>query len=64
MGKELLDYHWLQLSFYAFILQRAGWTVEGLDIYWLNGERLVKGENPWEEFSHDVIDISKAIIGE
>ena len=64
MGKELLDYHWLQLSFYAFILQRAGWTVEGLDIYWLNGEKLVKGENPWEEFSHDVIDISKAIIGE
>ena len=64
MGKELLDYHWLQLSFYAFILQRAGWAVEGLDIYWLNGEKLVKGENPWEEFSHDVIDISKVIIGE
>lgn len=64
MGKELLDYHWLQLSFYAFILQRVGWTVEGLDIYWLNGEKLVKGENPWEEFSHDVIDVSKAIIGE
>lgn len=64
MGKELLDYHWLQLSFYAFILQRAGWTVEGLDVYWLNGEKLVSGENPWEEFSHDVIDISEVIIGE
>ena len=64
MGKELLDYHWLQLSFYAFILQRAGWTVEGLDIYWLNGEKFAKGENAWEEYSHDVIDISKAIIGE
>lgn len=64
MGKTLLDYHWLQLSFYAFILQRAGWTVEGLDIYWLNGEKLVSGENPWEEFSHDVIDITKVIIGE
>jgi len=64
MGKELLDYHWLQLSFYAFILQRAGWKVEGLDVYWLNGEKLISGENPWEEFSHDVIDITNVIIGE
>lgn len=64
MGKELLDYHWLQLSFYAFILQRAGWTVEGLDVYWLNGKKLVSGENPWEGFSHDVIDITDVIIGE
>ncbi len=64
MGKELLDYHWLQLSFYAFILQRAGWKVEGLDVYWLNGEKLVSGENPWEEFSHDVIDITDVIVGE
>jgi len=59
MGKELLDLHWLQLSFYAFILARAGWTVEGLDVYWLNGETL-----KWEEFSHDVIDINEAIIGD
>jgi hypothetical protein len=64
LGKELLDYHWLQLSFYAFILQRAGWTVEGLDIYWVNGEKLANGENPWEEFSHEVIDITNVIIGE
>lgn len=64
MGKELLDYHWLQLSFYAFILQRAGWKVEGLDVYWVNGEKLAKGENPWEEFSHDVIDITAVIVGE
>ena len=63
MGKELLDYHWLQLSFYAFILQRAGWIVEGLDVYWMNGEKLVTCENPWEEFSHDVIDISEVILG-
>jgi hypothetical protein len=63
MGNELLDYHWLQLSFYAFILNRAGWTVEGLDVYWMNGEKLVSGENPWEEFSHDVIDISQVILG-
>jgi len=63
LGKELLDYHWLQLSFYAFILQRAGWTVEGLDIYWVNGEKLAAGENPWEEFSHDVVDISNVVLG-
>lgn len=63
MGKTLLDYHWLQLSFYAFILQRACWTVEGLDVYWVNGEKLVSGENPWEEFSHDVIDITEVILG-
>lgn len=63
MGKTLLDYHWLQLSFYAFILNRAGWKVEGLDVYWMNGEKLVTGENPWEEFSHDVIDISNVILG-
>lgn len=64
MGKTLLDYHWLQLSFYAFILQRAGWTVEGLDVYWMNGGKLVTGENPWEEFSHEVIDITDVILGE
>lgn len=64
MGKTLLDYHWLQLSFYAFILQNAGWKVEGLDVYWVNGEKLVTGENPWEEFSHEVIDITNVVIGE
>lgn len=63
MGKTLLDYHWLQLSFYAFILKNAGWTVEGLDVYWLNGEKLAAGENPWEEYSHDVIDVSQVILG-
>lgn len=63
MGKTLLDYHWLQLSFYAFILQRAGWTVEGLDVYWVNGQKLVSGENPWEEFTHEVIDITEVILG-
>ena len=61
MGKELLDLHWLQLSFYAYILKQYGYTVEGLDVYWLNPDKLVTGENAWEEFSHDVIDISKAL---
>lgn len=61
MGSELLDYHWLQLSFYAYILKHYGYTVEGLDIYWLNPETLSKGENPWEEFSSKVIDITKGL---
>lgn len=58
MGNELLDLHWLQLSFYAYILQQYGYTVEGLDVYWLNPEKLCKGENAWEEFSSEVIDIT------
>jgi len=61
MGKELLDLHWLQLSFYAYILSLYGYTVEGLDVYWLNPEKLCKGENAWEEFSHNVIDILKGL---
>lgn len=61
LGNELLDYHWLQLSFYAHIMQQAGWTVEGLDIFWLNPNKLVKGENPWEKFSREVIDITKGL---
>jgi len=64
MGKELLDLHWLQLSFYAYILQQYGYTVEGLDVYWLNPTKLAAGENAWEEFSHTVIDISKEIENE
>ena len=63
MGNELLDLHWLQLSFYAFILKTKGWTTEGLDIYWLNPEKLVKGDNePWHEYSHDVVDITEALV--
>lgn len=57
MGKELLDLHWLQLSFYAFILKQYGYTVEGLDVYWLNPNKLCTGENAWEEFSREVINI-------
>lgn len=62
IGNELLDLHWLQLSFYAFILELKGWKVEGLDIYWLNPEKLCKGENAWEEFSSEPIDIREVII--
>lgn len=63
MGNELLDLHWLQLSFYAFILELKGWKVEGLDIFWLNPEKLVSGDKqPWEKFSSDVVDIREVII--
>ena len=54
-----LGQYWLQLSFYAYILQHYGYTVEGLDVYWLNPEKLAKGENAWEEYSHKVIDIKE-----
>lgn len=56
-----LGYHTLQLSFYAYILKRHGYTVEGLDLYWLNPEKLASGENAWEEYSREVIDITKGL---
>ncbi len=59
----LLGLHLLQLSFYAFILKEAGYTVEGLDVFWLNGEKLLSGENPWETFSADVVDIEDVVKG-
>ena len=64
IGNELLDYHWLQLSFYAFLLEIKGYTVEGLDIYWLNPDKLCTGENAWEEFNSKPIDIREVIINE
>lgn len=60
----LLGYHFLQLSFYAFILNKAGYTVEGLDVFWLNPDKLLEGENPWETFSHEVVDIESVITKE
>lgn len=35
--KKLLKYQ-KQMSFYAHILQNKGWTVEGLDLYYLNAD--------------------------
>lgn len=49
-----LGSYWLQLSFYAFILKEAGWTVEGLDIF--NYE-----DGKWKTYSTDVVDISSEI---
>ena len=49
-----LGSYWLQLSFYAYILNLHGWTVEGLDIFnWEDGE--------WKTYQSDVIDISSEI---
>ncbi len=49
-----LGSYWLQLSFYAYILQLNGWKVEGLDIFnWEDGE--------WKTYQSDVIDISSEI---
>lgn len=49
-----LGAYWLQLSFYAYILQQHGWTVEGLDVFNYEG-----GE--WKTYSSDVVDISSEI---
>lgn len=46
-----LGAYWLQLSFYAYILTKAGYTVEGLDIF-----NYTEGE--WITYQHDVVDIS------
>jgi hypothetical protein len=61
-GTELGAY-WLQLSFYAYILQKAGWTVEGLDIFNFvtteqdNGSLVIE----METHTHDVIDITQGL---
>lgn len=49
-----LGAYWLQLSFYAFILEEAGYVVQGLDIFNHNGEE-------WSEYSHDVIDVGPEV---
>lgn len=61
IDNTLLGLHFLQLSFYAFILQEAGYKVEGLDVFWLNGDKLLGGVNPWETFTSEVIDIKEVI---
>jgi len=49
-----LGLYWLQLSFYATLLERKGYTVEGLDIFWFNGDE-------WITYSRDVVDIEKEL---
>lgn len=46
-SKKLLKYQ-KQLSFYAHILQNKGWTVTGLDLYYLNAD---------DGWSHEVLEV-------
>lgn len=50
-----MNHYWLQLSFYAYILQLDGWIVEGLIIHHYDGIK-------WTDYHHEVIDISRAKI--
>ena len=56
-----LGEYWLQLSFYAYILKQYGINVKELQIHHLDPERLVQGKRPWVHYTHDVVDISKAL---
>ena len=49
-----LGAYWLQLSFYARVLQSHGIRVEGLDIFHWDG-------SSWVTYSHDVVDISEVL---
>jgi len=49
-----LGAYWLQLSFYARIIQSHGHAVKGLRIHHWTGVE-------WVTYSHDVVDISEAI---
>lgn len=61
IDNTLAGLHFLQLSFYAFILEQAGYTVEGLDLFWFNAQKFISGENPWETITSKVIDIKKEL---
>lgn len=56
-----LGEYWLQLSFYAYILKQYGINTKELQIHHLDPERLVQGRRPWVHYTHDVVDISKAL---
>jgi hypothetical protein len=55
-----LNKYWLQLSFYAHILQLSGWVVEGLDIF--HYTQSDDGEMEWQVHTHTPVDISAAPI--
>lgn len=52
----LLTYHRFQMSFYAYILAQYGYTIEGIDLDWLNPNTL-----EWERHSTEVIDLSEVL---
>ena len=51
-AKKLTKYQ-LQMSYYARMLVKAGWVVEGLDAYVY--------EDSWKKYSFDVLDIEKSL---
>lgn len=53
-GSKLIDAYWLQLSFYAAILMKVGYTVDKLKIYH-------EDQGEWVEYVSDVIDINNVI---
>lgn len=44
--QKSIEVYWHQLKFYAGIMIANGWTVEGLDIFWYNGDK-------WETFTKE-----------
>lgn len=58
-----LGAYWLQLSFYAYILARKGWIIEGLDIFNIVSREQEDGSIKLEmnTYTHDVIDIDSAL---
>jgi hypothetical protein len=53
LGSNKLAKNFLQLSFYAFLLELSGWKVEGIDIFnWCDG---------WKKYSLEGNDFKKAI---
>lgn len=56
-----LGEYWLQLSFYAYILKQYGINTKELQIHHLDPDRLVQGKRPWVHYTHNVVDISKAL---
>lgn len=54
LGSNKLAKNFLQLSFYAFLLEISGWTVEGIDIFnWCDG---------WHKYSLEGKDFKKAVV--
>ena len=55
MENTKLNSYWLQLSFYASILEEYGWTVEGLDIFHYTDK--------WVTYTRPRIKLEKELLG-
>lgn len=54
LGSNKLAKNFLQLSFYGYLMQLSGWTVEGIDIFNWNGE--------WTKYSFEGKDLMKCMV--